>query len=232
MYESCVGAQMPVVSILRDIIQSGDKVQVVEGLLSGTLGYVFDRLTRYPEIRFSQALKEACALGITEMNPCVDLDGTDTAHKCVILARELGLQLELEDVEVESLIPESLSAAVRSNADVTSPEKLDALLVALREEGADGAIAKRLSQAASMGEVLRYVAEIDAQAGTVKASLKSFPLGSGSASLRGTEVRVAFKTERHATETPLVVRCPGAGPPVIASSLFNDVLRLSRTIDN
>jgi len=232
MYESTIGTQMPVISVLRDIVQSGDTVKTVEGLMSGTLGYMLDRLTRFPEVRFSQALAEAIDLGLTEPNPCVDLVGTDTAHKCVILGRELGLRLELDDVEVESLLPDGFPAMIIDNADVSSPEKMEALYAALQDSGVDDAMNKRLADAAERGEVLRYVADINVEAGTVKARLGSFPLGSGAASLRGREVRAAFTTARHSSDTPLVVRCPGAGTDVLASGLLNDLLRLSRQLDN
>jgi len=99
MYESTVGAQMPVINILHDTLQTGDRVTLVEGVLSGTLAYIFDRLSLDPNVRFSDAIVEAYEQVFTEPNACLDLAGIDTAHKAVIIARELGLEVELEDVD-------------------------------------------------------------------------------------------------------------------------------------
>jgi len=111
-----------------------------------------------------------------------------------------------------------------------SAEQLAALVAAIRGSGTDESMAKRLAEAASRDEFLRYVAEVDAEAGTVKTRLRSFPRTSGIGSLRGTEIRVAFHTVRHGNDQPIAVRGPGAGPLVIASSMFNDVIRLSRQL--
>lgn len=229
-YESTVGAQMPVISILHDIMQTGDRVTSVGGPISGSLAYIFDRLTQNPEVRLSEALAEAYEEGLTETNPCIDLSGVDTAHKAVIIGRELGFDVELADVEVESLLPETVSAEVREAAD--SPEAVQALCAALREGGGDTAMAERLAGAAAKRECVRYVFEVDTVSGTMKAGLRSFPLESGLASLRGNEVRIEFFTEKHNAEIPLIVRCPGAGAVVTASGLFNDIMRLSRQLGN
>lgn len=227
-YESMTGSQMPMISILHDILQTGEKVTFAGGPVSGTLAYVFDRLTQNPEVRLSEALAEAYAHGFTEPNPCVDLMGTDTAHKAVIIGRELGFDVELADVEVESLLPDSISAEVREAAG--SPEGFPALCEALREGGGDAAMAEKLAGAAARRECMRYVMEVDVLAGTLKAGLRCFALDRGLASLRANEVRIEYHTTRHTEESPLIVRCPGAGAQVIASGLFNDMVRLSRQL--
>lgn len=211
LYEATVGAGLPVIKTLRDLVQTGDRVLAVEGVLSGTLSYLFNRLT--PETPFSSLVLEAKERGFTEPDPRDDLSGMDVARKVVILAREMGLSLELSDVVVESLVPEPLRQLPR----------VSDFLARLPE--ADEAMRERLARAAAQGAVLRYVGVVDEEKGA-RVELRAYPKAHAFARLSGSDNIIAFTTERY-REQPLIVQGPGAGPEVTAAGVFADLLRLA-----
>jgi aspartokinase/homoserine dehydrogenase 1 len=213
-YEATVGAGLPVIKTLRDLVQTGDEVLRIEGVLSGTLSYLFNSLT--PDVKFSAAVREAKALGYTEPDPRDDLNGTDVARKVVILARELGADLDLGDVPVESLVP----------AELSDTPSIDAFLDGLVQH--DDAMRDRLAGADQAGEVLRYVGVIERDGDAFKArvELRSYSRGHAFAGLSGSDNIIAFTTARY-REQPLLVQGPGAGPEVTAAGVFADLLRLS-----
>jgi len=221
-YESTVGAQMPVISVIHDILQTGDKVIRVEGILSGTMGYIFETLRKDPKATFSGALAEAREKHLTEPDPAEDLLGRDAARKGLIIARELGLNLELSDVTVERLVPESLLSGGAGRDWETLKAEL--------KRSVDGEVAARVVEAKSRGECIRYVSEIDAQRGKISIGLKSMPPDHPLAMVRETETVVSFTTERYTQSSPLVVRGPGAGAVVTATAVFADLLRLARKL--
>jgi bifunctional aspartokinase / homoserine dehydrogenase 1 len=210
LYETNVGAGLPIIHTLRDLVETGDEVRRVEGVFSGTLSFIFNSLdgTR----AFSEVVRDAHARGFTEPDPRDDLSGTDVARKLIILARELGHEVELEDVPVESLVPEELRAA-------SAEEFLSGL------ERHDGAMAELLRAARERGEVLRYVGTID-EAGRASAGLRPFPFDHPFANLQGSDNVVSFRTARYDAQ-PMIVRGPGAGPEVTAAGVFSDMLRLA-----
>ena len=211
LYEATVGAGLPVIATLRDLSRTGDRIERVEGVLSGTLSYVFNV---YDGTRpFSEVVREAKRLGYTEPDPRDDLSGMDVARKLVILAREMGVELELEGVEVESLVP-----AVAK--DAPSPE---AFLEALQKGDAD--MKARLDAARAKGGVLRYVGIVEAS-GKAKVSLAAYEGTHPFARLGATDNIFAFTTARYDAR-PLVVQGPGAGPEVTAAGVFADLLRLA-----
>ncbi|MFO0609544.1 MAG: bifunctional aspartate kinase/homoserine dehydrogenase I [Polyangiales bacterium] len=211
LYEATVGAGLPVITTLRDLTETGDAVLRVEGVLSGTLSYVFNRLDASRP--FSTVVREAKALGYTEPDPRDDLSGTDVARKLVILARELGLALELGDVAVESLVPASAADA----------EGAEGFLDALRAH--DDAMEARRAAAEARGRCLRYVGVVEAE-GKARVSLEEYPVEHAFARLSATDNVIAFTTSRYRTQ-PLVVQGPGAGPEVTAGGVFADLLRLA-----
>lgn len=209
-YEATVGAGLPVVSTLRDLIDTGDVVVGIDGIFSGTLAYVFNTLSE--ETPFSACVLSAKAKGYTERDPREDLSGLDVARKLVILARECGHDLTLESVEVENLVPEEFRGI--------SPE---AFLEALPK--IDESFRERERKARSEGKVLRYVAHLGKD-GLARVGLQSLADSHSFAHIRLTDNVIQFTTQRY-RDNPLVVQGPGAGPEVTAAGVFADVLRAS-----
>ncbi len=213
LYETNVGAGLPVIETLRDLIATGDQVLSVEGIFSGTLAYLFNALDANTE--FSRVVRQARDAGYTEPDPREDLSGMDVARKLLILARELGLGMELADVEVESLTPEEL-------ADASVEDFLDGLA------RHDGDMRRRLQKAEEEGCVLRYVGRLDSE-GRASVRLESLPRDHLFARLHLTSNMFLYRTARY-SDSPLVVQGPGAGPAVTAGGIFADVLRLARML--
>jgi aspartokinase/homoserine dehydrogenase 1 len=210
LYEATVGAGLPVIQTLKDLVATGDEIQSISGIFSGTLAYLFNLFdgTR----PFSEIVREAKARGYTEPDPRDDLSGMDVARKAVILAREAGLELELGDLEVESLAPAAL-------AEASVEEFLERLA------DFDAPMAERLERARREGQVLRYVAEVDVRAARARVHLQGFAPSHPFASISLTDNIVQFVTGRYC-DNPLIVRGPGAGPDVTAAGIFADLLRL------
>ena len=213
-YETTVGAALPIVQTVRDLVRTGDVVRRVEGSFSGTLGYLCDRLSQ--GVKLSAAVREAMQLGYTEPRPQEDLAGLDAARKALILARELGLQVELDEALVEPLIP----------ASVLQVESVDAFLDALEEAGR--ALEERVASARERGGVLRYLAVVDPNAEqklVVKPTVVD-PMHPAYA-LRGSQALVAITTDRY-PDYPLVVQGAGAGGAVTASGVLADIIRIAK----
>jgi aspartokinase/homoserine dehydrogenase 1 len=210
LYETNVGAGLPIIHTLRDLIETGDKIFKIEGVLSGTLSYIFNSLGG--NRTFSEVVREAHALGLTEPDPREDLSGVDVARKLIILAREMGHQVELETVAVESLVLEELRST-----------ELEDYLNKLGQH--DHSLAVILDSARAAGHVARYVGAIESD-GRMWAGIRTYPLDHPFASLTGSDNIVSFQTERYNTQ-PMIVRGPGAGPEVTAAGVFADLLRLA-----
>jgi aspartokinase/homoserine dehydrogenase 1 len=212
-YEATVCAGLPVVQTLRDLLDTGDHLLSVQGMFSGTLAWLFNR--HDGQQPFSALLHEAHALGYTEPDPRADLSGTDVARKLVILAREAGLPLSLEDVDVENLVPAELAAL-----------PLEAFMQ--RAHAMDADMAARLAAAHTAGGVLRHVASLD-HAGRARVRLAVLPASHAFAHTRLTDNIVQFRTERY-RDNPLLVQGPGAGPEVTAAGVFADMLRIAESL--
>ena len=212
-YEATVGAGLPVISTLRDLLDTGDELIAIDGILSGTLAWLFNKFDG--SVPFSELVREAHALGYTEPDPRDDLSGTDVARKLVILAREAGMPLSLGDVDVQSLVPERLRDADRDGF-MASLHELDAPMLSAYDAARD------------RGCVLRYVARLQ-QDGKARVALLELPDDHAFAHLRLTDNCVQFTTRRY-RDNPLIVQGPGAGPEVTAAGVFSDLLRLSAAL--
>ncbi len=210
-YEATVGAGLPVITTLRDLLDTGDEVIAIEGIFSGTLAYLFNRYDGTEA--FSALVAKAKELGYTEPDPRDDLSGLDVAKKLVILAREIGWKATLESVKLESLVPSPLR-------DVPVAEFMRRL------PELDGPMKARLEGARP--HVLRYVARLDAS-GTAHVGLTALEPAHPFAKIRLTDNVVQFTTKRY-RENPLIVQGPGAGPEVTAAGVFADLLRIAASL--
>jgi homoserine dehydrogenase len=209
-----VGAGLPLLRSIRALVAGGDRIHAVEGLLSGSMGWLFDR---YDGMRpFSGFVREAMAAGYTEPDPRVDLGGEDVMRKLLILARAAGIGLQESDVQVDSLLPAILAGA--------TPDAVDARLASL-----DAPLRRRYQRAWRDGARLRFVGGFERdQAGGWRASVglralpATHPLCAGS----GTDNRVAIHSCRYRAQ-PLVIQGPGAGAEVTAAALLDDVLHIA-----
>ena len=204
-YETTVGAALPILKTVRELRRSGDRFRRIEGVLSGTLSFVFAKLAQ--GIPFSEAVHDARDKGFTEPHPGEDLSGKDVARKLLILLREAGYELEPESIPVESLVPESLRR-------IDDPEEF---LIGLKEF--DGVWASRLHQAT--GGSLGYVAWF--QGGRAGVGIREIPEGHPLFALKPTENRVVLTTDLY-PEVPLTIAGPGAGREVTAQGVVCDLL--------
>ncbi len=209
-YETTVGAALPVINTLCDLIYTGDDVHSVRGIFSGTLAYLFNV---YDGTRpFSEIVRAAKENGYTEPDPRDDLSGMDVARKLTILARELGLPIGIGDFPVRSLVP----AALR---DCSIEEFLERL------PEFDGEIDALYKEAVAQNKQLRYVATLDAE-GNAAVGLEAVDDDHPFCNINLTDNIVQFVSDRY-SENPLVVQGPGAGPDVTAGGVFSDLLRLA-----
>lgn len=210
LYEATVGAGLPVIQTLKDLVETGDEITSISGIFSGTLAYLFNVFDGSRP--FSSIVRDARERGYTEPDPRDDLSGVDVARKAVILAREAGLDLDLNDLEVENLVP-----------DILSNSSVEDFLDQLAQF--DTAMAQRVAAAKQDRQVLRYVAEVDFKTKTARVRLGTYPLDHPFANISLTDNIVQFVTRRYC-DNPLIVRGPGAGPDVTAAGIFADLLRL------
>lgn len=209
LYEANVGAGLPVISTLHDLVSSGDTIHRIEGILSGTLSFLFN--TYDGKRGFSEVVREAHSLGYTEPDPREDLSGADVARKLLILGRQLGWQIDLKDIIVGGLVPRSLRTGAFSDAFYKQFSAYDETM------------AKRFRKAASRNAVLRFTGVL--AAGKAEAGLREYPGNHPFAAMQGSDNILAFTTARY-SKTPLIVRGPGAGADVTAMGVFSDILKL------
>jgi aspartokinase/homoserine dehydrogenase 1 len=214
LYEATVGAGLPIISTLRDLMQTGDQIISIEGVLSGTLSYLMNQYNG--EKTFSQLVLEAKEKGYTEPDPRDDLNGMDVGRKVVILARESGFPLSLDEMKIDSLVPDSLMKLKTKEEFIERISELDAPME------------KLLKSAQSKNKVLRYTGYMD-QNGEAKVGLREVDHQHPLARVQGTDNILLIRTQRY-NEQPLIVQGPGAGPEVTAGGIFADLLRLARML--
>src|SRR6202522_2336854 len=209
LYEATVGAGLPIIQTLRDLRETGDEITRIEGIFSGTLAYLFNVFDGSES--FSSIVRVAKQKGYTEPDPREDLSGMDVARKLIILAREMGLTLEMEDVQVQGLVPGSLAQC-----------SVDEFMQRISEF--DTLMALKHSNAAKKNQVLRYVGRVGAD-GKATVGLVRLDARHAFANIALTDNVVRFATRRYC-DNPLIVQGPGAGPEGTAGG-FSDLLRLS-----
>ncbi len=212
-YEATVGAGLPVIHALRYLQETGDSVRVIEGMLSGTLGYLLSGMD--DEHTYSEVLREAHRLGYTEPDARDDLGGMDVARKAVILARTVGRRLELGDIPVQALFPDSMRVLSAEDFLKQSP-------------CLDDEYRERQAEAQSRGQVLRYLARISESG--VSVGPQEVPAHSPFGNLEGADNLVTILTQRYIS--PLRIAGPGAGAAVTAAGVMGDVIELARCLSH
>ncbi len=209
LYETNVGAGLPVISTLNDLINSGDRILKIEGVLSGSLSFIFNSFKA--GMAFSDIVKQAKKLGFTEPDPRIDLNGIDVRRKLIILARETGLPLESKQVIIRSFLPEACQEAKSVEDFLAELEKANDYFENLR------------AAAAESNKVLRMVAKLENGEATIGVEMvdQSHPFYF----LSGSDNMIVFTTERY-KERPLVVRGPGAGAEVTAAGIFAEIIKI------
>ncbi len=210
LYETTVGAGLPVLSTIRDLIRSGDKIRRIEAMVSGTLSYIFNSLDG--STTFSEIVRTAQARGYTEPDPREDLGGMDFLRKMVIMAREIGLPMECNDVALQQILPEACHKTPSVAAFFLELEKSDKHFEELR------------AAAAAQDKKLRYLGTLADCKATV--ALQAVDSGHPFYAMTGMESIVAITSDRY-RQSPLVVRGPGAGAEVTAAGVFADIVRIA-----
>lgn len=210
LYETNVGAGLPVIRTVRDFREAGDPIRRIEGVLSGTISYLLN--TFEPGMKFSESVKKAREMGYTEPDPRDDLNGMDVARKILILARESGLHLEIGDVVVDPVLP----------AEYFVDEPVDAFMARL--SGVDAYMEDRAKKAAADGRKLRYIARVEE--GRAEVRLMEVGAEHPAYALTASDNLVMVNSDCYSNR-PLVVMGPGAGPEVTASGVLSDIIKAS-----
>jgi aspartokinase/homoserine dehydrogenase 1 len=213
-YETTVCAGLPVIKTLQDLITTGDEVIRIEGVVSGTLSYIFNQLAAGG--LFSDIIRSAKESGYTEPDPRDDLSGMDVARKFVCLARELGLPATLDDISMTNLVPEHLR-------DISVNEFMNRL------SELDADIQTKLEPIFSKQQTPCYIGSIDKD-GTIDIAIRGVDSDHPASNLNGTDNMLILRTKRY-SQLPLVIQGPGAGTEVTATGIFADLLRLVSALD-
>jgi bifunctional aspartokinase / homoserine dehydrogenase 1 len=209
LYETNVGAGLPVINTLQGLIASGDRFEKIEGVLSGTLSYIFNNFKA--GVKFADIVQEAKTKGYTEPDPREDLSGMDVARKILILGREIGLRIEPEDVTIEKLLPENC-------------EKAPTVEDFFKELAISNAYFEAMvNEAEAKGEVLRFIACLENN--KINIGVKSIGKTHPFYMMDGADNVISFTTKRY-HDRPLVIKGPGAGAEVTASGVFADIVAI------
>lgn len=210
-YETNVGAGLPIIKTMNDLVLSGDRFLKIEAILSGTISFIFNNYKG--DKTFAEVVAEAKNRGFTEPDPRDDLNGLDFARKLLILAREAGWPCELDDIHIQPILPDSCLKAPSAAAFMEELAKEEVFFNTLK------------SEAEQSGKVLRYIGLIEE--GKLKISLRMLDISHPFFSLSGSDNIIAFTTQRY-KDNPLVVKGPGAGAAVTAAGVFADILRAAK----
>lgn len=210
-YETNVGAGLPIIRTLKDLMMSGDRIDRIEAILSGTISYIFNNYKG--DKLFHEVVKEAQDKGYTEPDPRDDLNGKDFMRKMLILARDAGYPLEESDIEIESMLPPACLAAATVEDFYQELENNTDYFEKLKQ------------QAASGNKVLRYIGKLEA--GKVVITLQMVDDGHPFYMLSGSDNIISFTTDRY-KDRPLVVKGPGAGAEVTAAGVFADIINVGK----
>ena len=214
-HESSVGAGLPVISTLKDLIDTGDKVTKIEGVFSGTMSFLFNSFapTEGAGGKWSTEVKKAQSLGYTEPDPRDDLNGLDVARKLTILARLSGIPVESPtSFPVESLIPKDLEACASGEEFLEKLPEFDHQMEEVK------------ASAEKAGKVVRFVGSINTAEQKVKVGLEMFDRSHPIAALKGSDNIISFYTERYG-DNPLIIQGAGAGGEVTAMGVTADLIR-------
>jgi homoserine O-acetyltransferase len=218
LYETNVGAGLPLIDTIKLLHLSGENITRIKGVFSGSLSYIFNTFSE-KDVTFSEIVKEAMENGFTEPDPREDLSGNDVGRKLLILARELDLQNEFADIEVQNLIPKELVTLDFKNF-MEQIEKMDTVFEKIKKDQ-------------KQGHVLRYVGDLhgDLQQdkGVLDVKLVSVPKESALGQVKGSDSIIEIYTESYG-EHPLVIQGAGAGAAVTARGVFGDILRIAEKI--
>lgn len=212
LYETNVGAGLPIINTVRDLHFSGDKITKIKGVFSGSLSYIFNRLGK-EDTSFSKILKEAEKLGYTEPDSREDLSGNDVARKLLVLAREIGLEVEFSEIKITSLLLPNLNKNHSKSEYAISKNLFDEPY----------RIAK-ITQ--TENHVLRYIGELDVEKNKLEVKLVSVPENSPLGQLKGADSLIEIYSHSYG-ENPIVIQGAGAGKEVTARGVLTDILRLS-----
>ena len=209
LYETNVGAGLPILKTIQDMIKSGDKIFKIKAVLSGSLNFIFNHFKE--GVAFSDVVKEAMKQGFTEPDPRIDLSGKDVMRKILILSRESSYRTEPEEVEIESFMPEELMNLETVEDFLEKLSQYDEYFEAMRKK------------AEEQGKKLRYVAEMDN--GRAKTGLQLASPSDPYYILDGKDNIVIIYSNRY-SEQPLVIKGAGAGAEVTASGVFADIISI------
>ncbi len=209
LFETNVGAGLPIIDTLKNLIASGDKVNKIQAVLSGSLNFVFNNFN--DQVTFHDVVKQAQEEGYTEPDPTIDLSGIDVMRKILILARESGNQLDIKQIENEAFLPQE-SLETDSN---------EAFFDSLKKH--EGGFQELYREAKDADSKLKYVAQFEN--GKAKVGLQQIPKGHDFYNLEGSDNIVLFFTERYPNQ-PMIIKGAGAGADVTASGIFADIIRI------
>ena len=212
LFETNVGAGLPVIGTINDLVFSGDKVNEIQGVVSGSLNFIYNNYTG--ENEFHDVVKQAQTEGYTEPDPRIDLSGVDVKRKIVILVRESGYKMELEDVNVKSFLPDSCFEV----------DSVDDFFGELKKH--EPTFKKMVGDAKAKGEKLRIVGSFDGK--TANVEMQSVGSDHPFFNLQGKDNIVVLYTNRYA-EQPMVIQGAGAGAEVTAAGVFADIIRIANT---